>query len=145
MHGWAYSCSRLCSCCRPAGGHTVRGASEMGSATIKGLIKFRIRRECCIATDGLSVVLCTDSISAYREGKGAGGEAGSLPSAVGTESHLLLARRNQSVFLVCLCRSAGASPPGSVGLYPSFSNPRVGLPLSPFLQVRSHSYPSVVI
>ena len=39
------------------------GASEMGSATIKGLIKFRIRRECCIATDGLSVVLCTDSIS----------------------------------------------------------------------------------
>jgi len=44
----------------------------MGSATIKGLIKFRIRRECYIATDGLSVVLCTDSINAYREGKGGG-------------------------------------------------------------------------
>jgi len=28
MHGWAYSHSHLCSCCRPASGHTVRGVSE---------------------------------------------------------------------------------------------------------------------
>jgi len=28
MHGWAYSCSRLCGCCRPASGHTLLGVSE---------------------------------------------------------------------------------------------------------------------
>jgi len=31
-HGWAYSHSHLCGCCRPASGHTVRGVIEHGWA-----------------------------------------------------------------------------------------------------------------
>jgi len=31
MHGWAYSRSRLCGCCRPASGHTTASSNpELG-------------------------------------------------------------------------------------------------------------------
>ena len=40
VHGWAYSCSRLCGCCRPASSHTVRGDLQL----TKGLMNSRIRR-----------------------------------------------------------------------------------------------------
>jgi len=36
MDGWAYSHSRLCGCCRPVSGHTVRGVSERASAISQG-------------------------------------------------------------------------------------------------------------
>ena len=36
VHGWAYSRSRLCGCCRPASGNTVRGMSERGPAINSG-------------------------------------------------------------------------------------------------------------
>jgi len=36
VHGWAYSHSHLCGCCRPANGHTVRTASERGPAINQG-------------------------------------------------------------------------------------------------------------
>ena len=36
MHGGASSGSRLCGCCRPASGHTVRGVSERGPAINEG-------------------------------------------------------------------------------------------------------------
>ena len=32
VHGWAYSHSHLCGCCRPASGHTVRGVRQSGPA-----------------------------------------------------------------------------------------------------------------
>jgi len=36
LHGWAYSHSRLCGCCRPASGYTVRSVSERGRAIYQG-------------------------------------------------------------------------------------------------------------
>jgi len=36
VHGWAYSNSGLCDCCRPASGHTVRGVSERGPVINQG-------------------------------------------------------------------------------------------------------------
>ena len=36
LHGWAYSHSRLCGCCRPASGYTARGVSERGRAIYQG-------------------------------------------------------------------------------------------------------------
>jgi len=36
LHGWAYSHSHLCGCCRPASGHTVRGVSERGPVINQG-------------------------------------------------------------------------------------------------------------
>ena len=34
LHGWAYSHSHLCGCCRPASGRAMRGVSEKGPAII---------------------------------------------------------------------------------------------------------------
>ena len=36
VHGWAYSDSRLCGCCRPDSGHTVRGVSDSGPVIDQG-------------------------------------------------------------------------------------------------------------
>jgi len=36
LHGWAYSHSHLCGCCRSASGHTVRGVSERGPVINQG-------------------------------------------------------------------------------------------------------------
>jgi len=66
VHGWAYSQSHLCGCCRPASGHTVRGVSERGGCcrpasghTVRGVSE---RGGCCRPASGHTVRGVSESL-----------------------------------------------------------------------------------